>query len=167
MARRTAVVQAFQFDPESDPDGEEVEEVENQRLQQDVSEWCHCGKCATMPTEVENICCLEIPQVTTRLREVEEQLPCMVDHPGLEPVCLNVYSLQNASQIYRADYGPLQFREIHRRYRYLSCRSFVSWCWGFLGRRIRVVIPACVVLRIRSEFPDEEGHYVGFKRPPV
>ncbi len=53
------------------------------------------------------------------------------------------------------------------RYRYLSYRSFVSWCWGLLGRRIRVIIPACVVLRIRSEFPDEEGHYVGFKLPPV
>jgi len=36
MARRHAVVQAFQFDPESDPDGEEVA---TQRLQQDVSEW--------------------------------------------------------------------------------------------------------------------------------
>ena len=35
MARRHAVFQAFQFDPESDPD----EEVATQRLQQDVSEW--------------------------------------------------------------------------------------------------------------------------------
>ena len=53
-------------------------------------------------------------QVTRRLQEVEGNLKCMVDHPGLEPVCLNVYSLQNASQIYRADYGPLQLRGIHR-----------------------------------------------------
>ncbi len=35
-----AVVQAFQFDPESDPDGEALdEEVATQRLQQNVSEW--------------------------------------------------------------------------------------------------------------------------------
>ncbi|ROL55235.1 hypothetical protein DPX16_5745 [Anabarilius grahami] len=41
MAHRHAVVQAFQFDPESDPDKEaEDEEVATQRLQQDVSE-CH------------------------------------------------------------------------------------------------------------------------------
>ncbi|XDV13815.1 hypothetical protein PO909_002142, partial [Leuciscus waleckii] len=40
MARRHAVVQAFQFDPESDPDGKATdEEVATQRLQQDVSEW--------------------------------------------------------------------------------------------------------------------------------
>ena len=41
MARRNPVVQAFQFDPESDPDYEAPEEVgrPTQRLQQDVSEW--------------------------------------------------------------------------------------------------------------------------------
>ncbi len=40
MARLYAVVQAFQFDPESDPDGEALdEEVATQRLQQNVSEW--------------------------------------------------------------------------------------------------------------------------------
>ncbi len=40
MARRHAVVQAFRFDPESDPDGEAPdEEVATQRLQQNVSEW--------------------------------------------------------------------------------------------------------------------------------
>nr|XP_055038358.1 P2X purinoceptor 7-like [Misgurnus anguillicaudatus] len=165
MAR--AVVNAFQFDPESDPEGEAPEEIATQRLQQHFSDWCRCGKCVTMPTEAENICCLETPRVTRRLREVGEHLACMVDHPGFEPVCLNVYSLQNAGQICRADYGTLQLRGIHHRYRYLAYRSFVSGCWGFLGCSIRVVIPACVVLRIRSEFPDEEGHYVGFKLPPV
>ncbi|KAL2080732.1 hypothetical protein ACEWY4_024525 [Coilia grayii] len=123
-----AIVQGFQLDPESDPEGEAPEEVATQRVQQDVSEWCHCGNCGTMPSEAENICCLEIqiPHVVTRrLREVEGQLTCMVDHPGLEPVCLNVYSLQNARQIYRTDYCPLCLRGIHRRYRYLSYRSFV------------------------------------------
>jgi len=54
-----------------------------------------------------------------------------------------------------------------RRFRYLAYRQFVAWCWGFLGRRIRVVIPACVVLRIRAEYPDDEGHYTGFRLPHV
>ncbi len=57
--------------------------------------------------------------------------------------------------------------QLFSRYRYLSYRSFVIWCWGLLGCRIRVIIPACVVLRIRSEFPDEEGHYIGFKLPNI
>ena len=53
------------------------------------------------------------------------------------------------------------------RYRYLAYRNFVSWCWGFLGRKIRVVIPSCVVLRIHREFPDAHGRYGGFKPPSL
>ena len=50
-----------------------------------------------------------------------------------------------------------------RRYRYLMYRSFVSWCWGCLGRRIRVVLPSCMVLRIRRDTPYAQGMYVGFR----
>uniref|UniRef100_A0AAV2M3Z6 P2X purinoreceptor 7 intracellular domain-containing protein n=1 Tax=Knipowitschia caucasica TaxID=637954 RepID=A0AAV2M3Z6_KNICA len=46
---------------------------------------------------------------------------------------------------------------LRRRLRFVAYRSIVSWCWGLLGARIRVVIPACAVLRIRQEFPDPEG----------
>nr|XP_055049595.1 P2X purinoceptor 7-like [Misgurnus anguillicaudatus] len=160
-------VQPYMFEPESDPEQEEApEQVLQSRMQQDVSEWCTCHNCATMPTEPENVCCMEIPQVQRRLQQVENPPACMVDHPGLEPVCLNVFSLQNAYNIFRADYGPLHLRGIHHRYRYLAYRSFVSWVWGFLGRKIRVVNPSCVVLRIRREFPDTQGAYVGF-RPPL
>ena len=38
MARQDAVVQLYQFDPESDPEGEAPEEIPTLRLQQDVSE---------------------------------------------------------------------------------------------------------------------------------
>lgn len=49
------------------------------------------------------------------------------------------------------------------RYRYCAHRNFVSWCWGYLGQKVRVVLPSCVVLRIRQEFPDNEGQYTGFR----
>ena len=42
MAHRDAVVQPYQFDPESDPEGEAPEEVQTLQLQQDVSEWLVC-----------------------------------------------------------------------------------------------------------------------------
>ncbi|XP_078025797.1 P2X purinoceptor 7-like [Epinephelus lanceolatus] len=154
----------YMFEPESVPDAdEEVLEEREQRLNQDVSQWCSCGNCRTVPTEEENVCCLEIPKVIRRLHQLPEPPSCMVNHPGLEPVCLNVFSLQNVFNLYRANYGPIRLRGIEHRYRYLAYRSFVSWCWGFLARRVRVVLPACVVLRIRQEFPDEEGRYVGFR----
>ncbi|XP_059384748.1 P2X purinoceptor 7-like isoform X3 [Carassius carassius] len=71
-----------------------------------------------------------------------------------------------AKKYRRADYGPVRRRNEEERFRYLAYRSFVSWCWGYLGRSVRVVIPSCVVNRIRLQFPDPAGQYVGF-RPPL
>ncbi|XP_041916075.1 uncharacterized protein LOC121710111 isoform X2 [Alosa sapidissima] len=61
-----ASVLPYQFEPESDPesdngaDGANDERDVSRRLDQDVSLWCTCGNCATMPSEVENVCCREI-----------------------------------------------------------------------------------------------------------
>ncbi|XP_034084673.1 P2X purinoceptor 7 [Gymnodraco acuticeps] len=165
-----ASVQPYMYEPESDPESEKDRDgpdpPSQTRLEQAVSEWCTCGNCAVMPTEVENVCCREIRKVVTRMKQVPEPIVCMVDHPGLEPNCLNPYTLQNLHNIYRFDYGPLRRRTEEERFQHLAYRSFVSWCWGFLGRGIRVVIPSCVVRRIRQEFPDLAGQYVGF-RPPL
>lgn len=56
---------------------------------------------------------------------------------------------------------------LHSCYRHLAYRNFVRWCWGYLGRHIRVVIPSCAVTRIRQEFPENEGNYTGFQLPPL
>ncbi|XP_058509716.1 P2X purinoceptor 7-like isoform X1 [Solea solea] len=168
VSRPRAVI-PYTFDPESDPETEDTvasETPPQQRLLQDASEWCTCGNCMTMPTEGENVCCRETLKVIRRMNELPDTPTCMIYHPGLEPNCLNPYTLQNMNNIYRADYGPLRGRTIHDRYRHLAYRSFVSWCWGYLGRRVRVVISSCVVCRIRQEFPDLAGQYVGF-RPPL
>ncbi|XP_055062147.1 P2X purinoceptor 7-like [Misgurnus anguillicaudatus] len=161
-------VQPYMFEPVSDDDEDEdfVPQPIVRRLDMNVSEWCTCGNCARMTLETELVCCREIPQVTRRMSQVPEEISCMTDHPGLEPVCLNLYSLQNAMNVYRADHGRLRLRGMERQCRYLAYRWFVSWCWGFLGRSVRVVIPSCVVLRIRREFPNAAGQYVGF-RPPL
>uniref|UniRef100_A0A3B4T3A2 P2X purinoreceptor 7 intracellular domain-containing protein n=1 Tax=Seriola dumerili TaxID=41447 RepID=A0A3B4T3A2_SERDU len=98
---------------------------------------CSCGTCATMPTEAENICCIEIPQVTfSRDKLIMNLLP---DSYGRSRKNYHVW--------------------------YLAYRNFVRWCWGFLGHRIRVIIPACLVLRTCMEFPDATGHYVGIRLP--
>ena len=46
--------------------------------------------------------------------QVSEPITCMIDHPGLDPVCLNIYSLQNAMNIYRVDNGRLRIRGMER-----------------------------------------------------
>ncbi|XP_062395778.1 P2X purinoceptor 7-like [Sardina pilchardus] len=165
-----ASVLPYQFEPESDPESDNGadelidEDDAGRRLGQDVSLWCTCGNCTTMPTEAENICCREIAKVLRRMGQVPVPMICMTEHPGLEPVCLNPYSLQNVYNIYKYDFGPVRHRTEEEGFRHLAYRSFVSWCWGYLGRSRRVVIPSCVVQRIRQKF--QSGDYTGF-RPPI
>lgn len=47
-----------------------------------------------------------------------------------------------------------------RRNRYTAYRQFVRWCWHFLGKEVRVVLPSCVVDSIRKAFPSQD--YTGF-----
>ncbi|XP_063060538.1 nanor [Engraulis encrasicolus] len=167
---RPAIIQPYVLDPLSDPDAEQEEEEapRSPRIPKPVSEWCRCGNCGAMPTEHESLCCQEVPEVTRRMEQVEGTQPqCVIDHPGFYATSLNVYVLQAMYNIYRADHGPVRLRGIEHRYRYLAYRMFVSWCWGFLGRHIRVVVPSCVVLRVRREFPDSQQQYMGFRLPPL
>ena len=47
-----------------------------------------------------------------------------------------------------------------RRKRYTAYRQLVRWCWHFLGKEVRVVIPSCGVVMIRTAFPNK--NYTGF-----
>jgi len=55
----------------------------------------------------------------------------------------------------------------HRRYRYTAYRHFVRWCWHYIGKDIRVKLPACVVHAIRQQLPAESESYTGFKLPKL
>lgn len=50
-----------------------------------------------------------------------------------------------------------------RSLRYAAYRQFTWWTHGYLGKKVRRVIPACAVTAIRTEFPDSNGVYTGFK----
>ena len=52
-----------------------------------------------------------------------------------------------------------------RRYRYTAYRQFVRWCWGYLGKEVRVVLPSCVVTKIRNAYASAQ--YKGFQLPPL
>jgi hypothetical protein len=49
-----------------------------------------------------------------------------------------------------------QETEIH------TYRQLIRWCWHLLGKEVRVVIPACIVRKIRDAFPDINEDYPGF-----
>ncbi|XP_077089985.1 P2X purinoceptor 7-like isoform X1 [Siphateles boraxobius] len=163
MENNIGAIQPYSFEPDASSDEEQEDVHRSSRLQVDVSEWCSCGKCITMPIATENICCWEIPKVVVKLRALLQPHPtCMSLHPGLEPVCLDEYALENALNIFRALHGPMLVNVYNAQRRYLAYRQFVSWVWGYLGHGNRIVIPSCVMVRIHQQYPDPEGNYVGF-----
>lgn len=50
-----------------------------------------------------------------------------------------------------------------RMYRYTAYWQLARWAWGYLGEKIRVVLPSYDATRIRKTFPNESGYYIGFK----
>ena len=90
--------------------------------------------------------------------------PCIIGHPGFTTVCLDPWVLQTAYYAYKQQYGQNKDQLLNQRYRYIAYRQLAIWCWGFLGKEIRVALPSCAVNRIREEFPSPD--YEGFKPYP-
>ena len=70
---------------------------------------CSCGNCQQMPTDPECMCCQEIHQVLDELQHVRapndsDPAGCILDHPGFNAVCLNIWVLETAWLQYRSEY---------------------------------------------------------------
>ncbi|XP_077972414.1 uncharacterized protein LOC120339446 isoform X2 [Styela clava] len=150
------------------------------------TDWCFCSHCSEQSNPASCICCHEAPAVKRVLERLATQhgieVQCIVDHPGFEPICLNVFVLEATYQRSGAKSVQLQMSKFmlrlnmfichffrsywlyfFRRNRYTSYRSFVEWCWGRVGRKIRFPLPSCVVVKIREHF--ESPSYTGFQPP--
>ena len=95
---------------------------------------------------------------------VEEVPSCIIQHPGFEAVCLNQWVLQTAWFQYR--YGEPYDGPEDKLYRHIAYRQLARWCWGIVGKEIRVVLPSCAVMCIRERFPplgpSEDFQFEGF-----
>lgn len=119
------------------------------------------------------MCCQEIPQIVAKLHEAVEHdnLPeppkCITQHPGFNPVCLNYWNHQAVWYQYRQQYKNPYDGPDHKKNRHIAYRQLVRWCWGFLGREIRVPLPSCAVCCIRAHFPppglEENFTFEGFR----
>ena len=110
-----------------------------------------------LPSIEECVCCCEIDEVSDK----KQDHPCIIGHPGFSTVCLDQCVLQTAYYGYRQEYGQNKDKPINQRYRYIAYRQLARWCWGYLGKDVRVPLPSCAVNRIREEFPSPD--YDGFK----
>ncbi|XP_061892302.1 uncharacterized protein LOC133660522 [Entelurus aequoreus] len=147
-------IEPYRFEP--DADGQEDAAATDaggahhiDRLQN--TEWCTCHNCVTMETVAECVCCRELEAVA-RTMEQEGVETCILHHPGFPSVCLDVWVLQTAYYAYKQQYGVLQQQQNERR-RHIAYRQFVLFCWEYVGKEVRVALPACVAHKIRTTFP--------------
>ena len=117
--------------------------------------WCFCGRCREMPLPEEQVCC----------RRRRYPGPCVTE------------TAANAFRFYIVHRGVLRLFILARNdwfamdddptakdtLRHTAYRLFVLWKHGHLGAGRRVVIPSCVVWKIRGCFQSPDGIYTGFK----
>lgn len=120
-----------------------------------------------MLTDHESVCCKE-SEYMYKLRGGAE---CIKYHTSFEGTMLNIDTSQTArlimlSQRVEPQYVIDNVQETNNRtYRIVAYRQFVSWvnAWTSLGKSQRKVIPSCIINEIRERYPEQGGHYVGFK----
>lgn len=136
----------------------------------DRPDWCICLKCKVMPTNQENICCVSESLERANLKDGFKPGPgcCILQSHEIsiifDPVSLGL-SWQRQRRLAAFNEGhQLIFGNMNNEaYRYHAYVSYINMVYGFLGRRKRKVIPACIVNHIREMWPDPVGVYVGFK----
>uniref|UniRef100_A0A8C6M833 P2X purinoreceptor 7 intracellular domain-containing protein n=1 Tax=Nothobranchius furzeri TaxID=105023 RepID=A0A8C6M833_NOTFU len=107
--------------------------------------WCTCQNCRRMPTQIENLCCRQVPELCPR-RSAHLQLYCL-DEGTLRLVRMtwnDIFTLEDNQDV------ATDNREFH----FAAYRQFTR------------PIPSCCVLRIREKFPDPFGNYTGYKEAP-
>ncbi|XP_068692587.1 uncharacterized protein [Montipora foliosa] len=128
---------------------------------------CQCGMCQPMPTVHKSVCCGEIGQIWQKVEDQrpDVQMSCITEHLGFQSNCLDVWVLETAYYAYRQQHGQ-DNHTAHEKFRYIAYRQLVRWCWGYLGKNVRVALPSCVVNKIRSTFSADFGSsYTGLKPP--
>lgn len=130
-------------------------------------DWCFCGNCSLMKTRFECYCCHESEIIKNMLGNNE----CITEHVSFESVIINIDTLKTAryhmllNEKYSHARQTLLKEESNRVWRHVAYTQFVYWVnsWMPLGKKKRKVIPACVVNKIRDEFPESDHNYVGFR----
>lgn len=166
--------QPYMFEPEfsdSEEESDEGDDAPDFNNDEDIdgrlgnNNWCSCsGGCVAMPVVRESVCCKQIHQIVQKMDAYPHgELDCITEHPGFQTVCLDEWVMETAYLHYRQQYGGQARQDAteNQKYRHVAYRQLVRWCWGFLGRAVRVPLPSCAVTRIRAAFPSEE--YRGFE----
>lgn len=141
-----------------------VEKLKGRSLLASVN-WCTCSLCAIMPLDAENYCCRE-SEIMKKFCD-DNSITCITEHEDIERFviykrCLNM--MRNEKVLH----GRQRFRrDDDVIWRYVAYSTFMKWLrsatnFGNADPSVRYVIPACMVTRIRQQYPSPNNTYVGF-----
>lgn len=122
-------------------------------------DWCKCGACVAMPTNLESICCVEIENASPYM----ENRTCLCEHEIFNFLCTREETVNIILRTIGEFRHPPAQKDANRLHRKTAYRGFTAWIHGYLGIGNRRPIPSCVVKKVRSAFPDPQGQYVGFR----
>ena len=151
-------------DDEYVPSDDECEKEDSYSSRLNNLEWCSCSKCSSMESSAECRCCKEFADL---LGEKLTNNTCITENEYFELVFLQKPVLETAymqNRHYNKKYSNMVSIS-NKSYRFTGYRQYTAWVHYFerLGHWRRVVIPSCVVNKIRSNFPSEDGTYTGFR----
>lgn len=171
-------IQPYQFEPEySDSEIENITivpevraglSVDNLLGRKDNIQWCNCNHCVSMLTDHESLCCSESESV----RRVRGSHECIIDHQSflnliISKDALNLLRHQTIRKTSnRKKRNTLTAENLpNNSWRYLAYKQFVIWICASntLGKSNRIVLPSCVVSKIREQFPTPNADYVGYQ----
>ena len=110
--------------------------------------WCICRKCQAMPLSVENVCCQQVPCITTTE---------LFNNNVLNIDVLSIAIVSGSDVLASTpDYTPAGYRKA-------AYRQWTMWQHGYLKSDNRRVVPSCVALAVRNKYPAPDGIYLGFK----
>ncbi|KAG0445593.1 hypothetical protein HPB47_013602 [Ixodes persulcatus] len=142
--------------PTRSVDEEDVRALPDPSPDPDAWRLMNTAWCESMPSSRECLCCRECLPAKAAQPE-----GCITEHADFALVCLQPAVLRVAFwALEDADIPPTQGDPMLR---FVAYRQFVRWMWQRLGRHNRRILPACVVCRIREQFPSDT--HTGFLDP--
>ncbi|KAF3860457.1 hypothetical protein F7725_000712 [Dissostichus mawsoni] len=92
-------------------------------------------------------------------------ITCVIDHPGFQSNCLDVWVLQTPTIIIQRGTDNKQVISHVMKCIAMWHTASVRFCWGILGKNHRIPLPSCAIKKIQATFPSDI--YTSFKYPAL
>ena len=114
--------------------------------------------CKCVASIEENVCCKN-----PILSDADDfvGMTCITMAETFQTVCLNKNVLKTALSTWNNFYQDGKDLA-NDNMRFIAYKQFISWTYGYLGKKKRKPLPNCVIKAIRQTYPDPRGIYVPY-----